>query len=86
MKYHVLFVVVAATLAAGCTTLDAPLADGSAARALVVAQTADPEATERNGSSLAATDPERASAAIEAMRSGVAKPAESWTSGVVVGN
>jgi hypothetical protein len=80
-----LSLLVVAALGAACTTVE-PLADGSSARGLVAAQTADPTAGERNGSTVPETDPARAGAAIEAMRGGVTKPTASWTSTVVVGN
>jgi hypothetical protein len=69
-------------LGAGCANVDT-LADGSALRGLVAAQTADPGATARNGSTIPTTDPDRAGAAIEAMRGGVTKPGTNTT---VVGN
>ncbi|MEO6186893.1 MAG: hypothetical protein ABIP38_15205 [Steroidobacteraceae bacterium] len=77
--------VVAAT-ASGCNTLEPPLADGTAVRALVAAQTADPGATQQNGVAIPVTDSVRAAAAIEAMRGGVTKPVETWTNSQTVGN
>jgi hypothetical protein len=65
---------------AGCEAAP-PGKFGDSVRALVAAQTADAGAAARNGTTVpAGTDPVRASAAVDAMRGGVAKPTETWGS------
>ncbi|MEO7775787.1 MAG: hypothetical protein ABIT61_14140 [Steroidobacteraceae bacterium] len=71
----------------GCSTTPDTVANGDSVRALVAAQTFDPAASDKNGLQPPdGTDPDRASAAIQAMRAGVAKSVEAWGMAVNAGS
>lgn len=74
-------------LLGACETTESQLADGSSVRALIEAQTADPAAASRNSTAIPqGTDAGRAVGAVEAMRGGVAKPTEGWSSTIDIGS
>jgi hypothetical protein len=84
LKTKALLLVVAGSLAA-CET-PAPLADGGSVRTLITEQTSDAAAASRNGTTLPKpTDADRAVAAVAAMREGVTKPKEAWSTTVTTG-
>lgn len=71
---------------AGCETNEPEVVLGESVRTMIEAQTHDPGATAAHSTNLPeGTDPDRASAAVQAMRNGVAKPTEAWSTVIVTG-
>lgn len=77
----------AAIVLAGCETPPPPTAAlGDSVRSVIEQQTFDPAASSRNGTRAPeGTDPDRALAAIAAMREGVARPVEEWNTVITTG-
>ena len=84
LKATALLLLAAGALAA-CESTE-PLATGESVKGLIAEQTSDPAAAARNGTTLPkTTDADRALAAVAAMRDGVTKPKEAWTTTVTTG-
>jgi hypothetical protein len=68
-QYRIIVAAVATQLLTACVAVDSTMADGRSVRALVTAQTHDPNASDRHGTMTPeGTDPEVAAAAVEAVR------------------